>query len=74
MDTILVQGPQGTNQINVGGDHYNARNDGLFEIPEGVLGLLEAHGFSRATETRSKGKNSRTATEVRQPADLNPAV
>lgn len=44
---MKMQGPAGTTSISVGGDTFNAGDDGLFELPDSgdYLPLLAPHGF-----------------------------
>lgn len=58
MPKILVSGPEGTSSVNVGGEQFNANDKGLFEVEEGVLVLLEPHGFKRYVESAAAADNA----------------
>lgn len=45
--------PEGVSSVSVGGEQFNADEDGFIEAHDNLAGLLEPHGFTREKEPKS---------------------
>jgi hypothetical protein len=50
------QCPEGTTSVSVGGEQYNADENGQIDAPDNVAGLLEPHGFKRVPAKKAADK------------------
>lgn len=56
------QCPEGTTSVSVGGEQFNADENGQIDAPDSLGPLLEPHGFKRAPEAAAPAADDAPAT------------
>jgi hypothetical protein len=69
---MKLQGPKGCNGASVGGQFFQADDNGVIDVPDdgNYLSALAPHGFTLAVEKPAKGKKA--APQEDPPADPEP--
>ncbi|KMN36501.1 hypothetical protein VI26_06580 [Chromobacterium sp. LK1] len=63
--------PEGVSSVSVGGEQFNADDEGFIEAHDNLAGLLEPHGFTREKEPKPPQAG---AEELRQKSGFEPPV